>query len=268
MSALSHSGSGDGENALGRIVRRDVSKAARSSAILYLVSAVLTIVGTRVLSLVWGSSFQGLSESVLDIFVGAVAGYAGLVSLRTRSRPAGSIGFHMYALGLLGLSSGAIFNAFGGVGFLSIGYWMRQFHKNVGMRCGRDGGEIVVLGEDSLVCTKCSRLVRIGYNIPRKWSYAGLALLPGGIALYGLTFFAPVASVLTYPVNVAGLALLDGVVFLTTIILQRAYFEGYVRLPLGHGGPASGQIAPSQHSKATQNSMVRPPGFELPDRSG
>ena len=238
---MSHSSSGKPEDALDRIVRRDASKAARSSAILYLVSAVLTILGTRVLILVYGSSFQGLSELIPDIYFGAVAGYAALVYLRTRSPPARSLGLHMYALGLLGLSSGMIFFAFGAIASLSAGYWLQQFHKSVGMRCGRDGGDVVVFGKDSLACTKCSRLIKIGYDIPNKWSYAGLALLPGGITMYGLTFFVPGASILTYPVNVAGLALLDGFAFLVTVFLQRTYLGGYVRLPPGHADAASGQ---------------------------
>src|SRR5207247_7713716 len=99
--------------------------------------------------------------TVLEAYFRAISAYAFIIYFVTRARQHGGLRVHLNALGLLGLTGGGVFFAFGSIGFLSAAYWLRQSHRNGGMRCVRDNGHVVAFGQDSFVCTSCSRLVRL-----------------------------------------------------------------------------------------------------------
>lgn len=223
--------------ALDRVVQRDISKVARNSTILYILNSIAVIVGARVISALFrGFSYPGQFETVVDGLVSIIALYAVVVFFWTRSRLSRGMGIHFYVLGILGLVGGALLFAFGAVQFLSAGYWVRQFKGQGIPQCSRDRGSVVVYGEDSLVCIRCSRLVRIMYDLPRKWIYAGLAMLLAGVAWLSLESVAPGVASLTSPVRVGYVLLIDGVSFLGTWFAQFTYLGGgNVRLPPGVG---------------------------------
>lgn len=231
---MSQSASGE---ALDRIVQREVSKVARNSTVLYVLNAIAVIVGARVISAIFrGFSYPGQFETFVDGLLSIIALYAVVVFFWTRSRLSRGIGIHFYALGVLGLIGGALLFAFGGVQFLGTGYWVRQFKGEGTPKCARDGGSVVVYGEDSLVCIRCSKLVRIQFDLPRKWTYAGLVMVLAGIAWLFLVSVAPGVASLTSPVSVGYVLLIDGISFLGTWLAQFTYLGGgNVRLPPGVG---------------------------------
>ena len=106
---------------------------------------------------------------------------------------------------------------------------------------------MVAYGEDSLVCTRCSRLVRIMYHLPRKWTYAGLAILLAGIAWSFPVLVAPDAARLTSLFNPGYGLLIDGISFLGTWFAQFAYLGGgNVRLPPGIGEAGTSGVSTSK----------------------
>jgi hypothetical protein len=215
------------EDLLGQIVNRDVAKAARSSTILYLVNAVLVILGSRILSAIFAPYVSiGFLENILQLLAAGLALYAIVVYVRTRSRQSKTLGAHFYALGVLGLCMGALLASWGAVEYLSAGYWLRQYYSRSNPKAGADKGEVAVYGTDKLVNLKTSRLVRIGYSIPRKWRYAGIGLLLGGIAWYGVS--SSLALPLAY--SIGQIALIDGVAFVSTWYAEKMY-GGRIRLP-------------------------------------
>ncbi len=231
---MSQSSSGE---ALDRIVRRDVSKVARTSTILYGLNAVAVIAGARVISAIFrGFSYPGQLETFVDGLVSIITLYAVVVFFWTRSRQSRGMGIHFYVLGVLGLIGGALLFAWGGVQFLGAGYWVRQFKGAGTPKCARDGGSVVAYGEESLVCIRCSRLVRIQFDVPRRWTYAGFVMLLAGIAWLSLVSLAPGGASLTGPVGLGNLLFVDGISFLGTWFAQLSYLGGgSVRLPPGIG---------------------------------
>ena len=223
-----------------RIFRRELSKALRSASILYLVNAAgifLIGSGLRFFFPFWP---VGQSETFLEVFFAAVAIYGVIAYFLSRSRRGAGLRAHAYVLGILGLTGGGIFFALGAIGFLSAGYWLGQFQGSSGMKCVRDGGEVVAFGQESLVCRRCSKLVKIGLDLPRRLTFTGLGLINTGVALFLLASIMPVFAGLFYAsVNVPLVLILDGVFLsLEPLYLQRTLFGGgYVRLPPDPSSP-------------------------------
>ena len=123
----------------------------------------------------------------------------------------------------------------GAVQFLSAGYWLRQYHKPGVARSARDGGEVAVYGSDSLVNQKSSRLVRIGWDLPRGWVNAGMGALVIGIVLY---YARSVIQVSFGPIGtsiIGWILFIDGISFVTSLFAQNMGLKGYVRLPPSPG---------------------------------
>jgi hypothetical protein len=217
------------EDLLGQIVKREVAKAGRSSTILYLLNAMIVILGGRILSTIFAPySSIGFLEYLLWLFVTGIAVYAIIVYVRARSRQSKSLGVHLYILGVLGLCTGTLLSSWGAVEYLSAGYWLRQYYSSGNPKEGADREEVAVYGTDKLVNLKTSKLIRIGYSVPRKWRYAGIVLLLAGVTSYALAPF--LALTLLY--GIAQLLLIDGIVFVSTWYAEKIY-SGRVRLPEG-----------------------------------
>jgi uncharacterized membrane protein HdeD (DUF308 family) len=216
------------EDLLGQIVKRDVAKAGRSSTIVYLVNAVIIILGGRIISTIFAPySSIGFLENLLELLVTGVAVYAIIVHIRTRSRQSKNLGVHLYILGVLGLCMGTLFSSWGAVQYLSGGYWLRQYYSGSSPKAGVNGGEVAVYGTDKLVNLKTSRLVRIGYSIPRKWRYAGIGLLFAGVVWFVLASF--LAQIVAY--SIGQILVIDGIVLISTWYAEKIYFGGRIRLP-------------------------------------
>jgi len=102
------------------------------------------------------------------------------------------------------------------------------------MKCTRENGDIVAFGDQRLVCTTCSKLVKIGRDLPRSWTYAGVGLIVAGASAYFLDLIIPTLSSLLYTgVNIPLLLVLDGVVLLFELFFSQMGLSGggYVRLP-------------------------------------
>ncbi len=211
------------------VIFKQASPIAKNGFLLYLAQAVLLIIGTGVLTVLFPSVGGGLWTLALEAYAVLIALYAGAVYLRSRSRFSPGMGNHCYALAILGFGLSGILDSWGGYRFLSLGYWLRQAGKDSAPVCGRDSGEVVVFGPESLACPKCSRVVRVGYDVPRGWVRVGLVALVAGVLLYALGY-SPAFNL--FYVRYAGNALLfDGLAFLLPLYMQRVYFGGYVRLP-------------------------------------
>ncbi len=224
--------SSTGEEAFGRIVRSEVSRVVRGSALQYLANAILLVVFGSVWLYLPSYSPPSLAVNVLSTYQWVVALYAIVVYWWTRSQQNNGLSIHFYLLGLMGLTSSGLFFAFGAVGFLRAGFYRRQFQQGQRPRCVRDGGSIAIFGDKSLVCTTCSRLMKIGYELPRRWNYMGVILLLAGIALYSLATISPTIAGAAYlPLNIPVLLLLDGIALLSPLYFQRMYLPGRVRLP-------------------------------------
>lgn len=224
-----------GDDVLSRIISRDVTKAARGAAILYIVNlvglilidTVLFLAGTPIFFFVQFSGF----DPIIDGIAIAITIYALFVFILGKHRQSAQLGAHFYIVGLLGLGVGGLFFSWGGWQFLSIGYWLRSYRKSGVARSPRDDGEIVAYGSESLVNKKTSKLVRIGYDYPKRWVYVGVpaavvgyALLFLETSLYG-SFWFPIVS------RIRWILLIDGLSFLAMMFTQRAYLGGIVRLP-------------------------------------
>jgi hypothetical protein len=229
-----------GEAIVERILRREVSKAVRGSTILYIINAIGFLLIGRVSIFFLSFSILGQAELVLEGYVGAIALYAVVVYFLTRMRSRAGRGVHFYLLGLLGLTGGGLLFIFGSIGFLSAGYWSRQFRGTSGMKCVKDNGNVVAFGQESLACTKCSRLVRIGFDLPRRWVYGGIGLLLAGIILYFSTLVVPtLASLISTPLNIPLILVFDGalLIFEPLYVQKMVFGGGYVRLPPGANEP-------------------------------
>ncbi len=112
----------------------------------------------------------------------------------------------------------------------SVGYWTRQVRRNQPIRCSRDDGEVAIFGDKSLVCTKCSRLLKVGLDIPVLWRNLGFAALIVGVILRILVALVsrPIANILIIP---AGLLLANGIIFAVAQLNSYGAFRGSVRLP-------------------------------------
>ena len=215
------------EDLLGQIVRRDVVRVARSSTILYVVNAGIIILAGRVLSSIFTSYyFNGFLGTLLDFYVAAIAIYAIIVYIRSRSWQSKNLAIHVYILAVLGLTVGTLLFAWGAVQYLSAGYWFRQYYSGRA-KSAVDRGEVSVYGADKLVNIKSSRLVRIGFDIPRRWTFAGIGLLLAALVWY------VIASLLVQLrfYNISQAFLIDGIAFLTTWYAEKTYGGGRIRLP-------------------------------------
>ena len=227
--------SSSGEDILGRIISRDAAKAARGGAILYIVNTVIVIlfglaiflVGTPFLFFFRLSGYELITDSIAT----AIATYALATFLWARYRQNASRGVHFYVAGVLGLAVGGLLFSWGAWQFLSVGYWLRQYQKSGVARSPRDGGEIVAYGSESLVNKKTSRLVRIGFDYPKKWVYAGVPAAVVGYVLLSLGNSFRGSFWFTITTSVGWILLIDGVSFVAMMFNKRAYLGGFVRLP-------------------------------------
>ena len=224
-----------GEDVLGRIIRRDVAKAARDAAILYIVNTGIVILFDLTIFLV-GTPFLFFFrltgyEFVLDSIATAIAVYAVAVFLSTRYRQNALPGVHFFVVGFLGLAVGGLLFSWGGWQFLSTGYWFRQYRKSGVARSPRDNGEIVAYGSESLVNRKTSRFVRIGYDYPRKWVYVGLPAAVIGYVLLSIGSSFPRSFWSTLTTSIGWILVIDGVSFVGMMFTQNAYLGGFARLP-------------------------------------
>jgi hypothetical protein len=232
--------SNSGGDLLSQIIRRDVAKAARGAALLYIVNTIIVILFDLAIFLIGTPFFlfwvrlTGF-EWILDSFATVIAFYAVAAFLWARYKQGAGLGIHFYILGLLGLTVGALLFSWGGVQFLSAGYWLRQYHKSGVARSGIDGGDVVVYGNKSLVNQKSSRLVRIGYDIPRSWIKAGAVALVVGIVLYYSRYLVQASFGFISAASIGWILLIDGISLVGSLFAQRMYMQGYVRLPPSAG---------------------------------
>jgi len=212
------------------VIFKQASPILRRMFLLYLVNAVLLIVFAGAFSVLFPSFGGGPWTLGLEAYAVLIAVYAGIVYLLGRSAMSVGLGRHCYALAVLGFGFGGFLDAWGGYGFLSLGYWLGQAGKESPSVCGRDGGEVVVFGPESLACPKCSRVVRVGYDIPRGWAKAGLAVFLLGVLIYVMNSSLGMFNTF-YARYVGDVLLFTGLAFALTFYLQRMYFGGLVRIP-------------------------------------
>ena len=216
----------DPDPLLGTIVTKEVARVVRNSTILYSVNAVIIILGTRLLTIIFNPYFSGgLLDRVLELFSAGIAIYALTIYVQSRRRQSKNLATHLYILGVSGLCVGTLFFAWGAIQYLSAGYWLRQYYSDNSV-AGRNGGEVAVYGTDKLVNIRTSKLVRIGYSIPRTWTYAGIVLIIVGIVFYAQVAFS--GPILGY--NIGSPFLIDGLALLISWYTEKMYSGGRISI--------------------------------------
>ncbi len=226
------------QNPFVQIILRDSSKTFRSAISANAANALLALatsfffVTIPLLVIPW---------SLLLLFqaIGIVATvYSGLVYWRFKARPSTGFVAHCSALAALGfflaatpaILLGGLLFSFSGYQIASVGYWLKQASRNQPIKCGREGTELAMFGDASLVCPKCSRLLKVGVDVPFLWRNLGVAALIIGTVLRILVsvLSSSIISVLIFP---AGLLLANGIVFTLAQLSVYGIFRGSVRLP-------------------------------------
>jgi len=224
------------EDLLSRIIRRDVVKAVRGAAILYVVNTILAIVLDLVLFVVgtpfFFFFFRPTGYELILASIGAgIAAYSVVAYLWARRKQTAALGVNFYILGLLRFTTGSLLFSWGAAEFFSAGFWLRQYHEKGTAISGRDGGDIVVYGSDSLVNQRTSKLIRIGFDLPKSWTSAGLVILVVGIVLQYSRSFVQVSLGPISASNIGSILFIDGLSLALWRFAQSAYTKGTVRLP-------------------------------------
>jgi hypothetical protein len=225
------------ENPIEQLILRDASKQFRSALSSNIVNTVLAFATSIFLAII---PF-GISWSNLWIFqaVGSTTTvYSAVVYWRFKANPSTSFAVHCLFLAILGfllapapaIFFGGLLYGFAGYQMASVRHWMRQVRANRPIMCTRDGGEVAVFGGASLVCTKCSRLLKVGFDVPVRWRNIGLGALIIGVVLRIIVALAsrPIADILIIP---AGLLLANGIVVAFSQLSSYGALRGSVRLP-------------------------------------
>jgi hypothetical protein len=234
------------ENPVERIILHESREIFRRAFSGYAVNTLLAVVTSWFIAIL---PFLGIPPSYLTPFqvLGvAVALYSGIVYWRFRKNSSTGFAGHCYVLAVLGFSLaatpavllGGLLFSFAGYEMASIGYYLRRVSKRLPLQCGRDGGEVAVFGNNSLVCLKCSRLFKVGFDIPILWRNVGFAALAIGVTLRIIVplISVPILGILIIP---AGLLIVNGLVVALSQLIIRGVFQGKVRLP-----PAESQQVP------------------------
>ena len=227
-----------------QLVRKEVPGVVRKSFLSYLAGAIGLLIVVGALSFVFGSTFYPWTGFLQIIGIIATL-YAGIVYLWAKLKGSGGLGVQLYVLGFLGLSLGGFLFSWGGYSLLSAGYWERQASKNQGCKCWRDGGDLVVVGGETLACLKCSRRIRIGSDIPKAWNRVGLAAIPIGIALLAVYYALPGIPAALFVSFLGSLLLYDGLVLGILPFSYQQSLGGYVRIPEDESDSTSSPDRPS-----------------------
>jgi hypothetical protein len=211
------------------LVRREILKVVKKSFLIFLVTAFLLVVSVGTLSFILGGGIYPWTPFE-EIFGFILAIYAGTIYLLVRLRSSQGLGAHFYIMGIIGLSLGGFLFSWAGYSMLSAGYYERQASKNQHCKCWKDNGDLVAVGGETLACLKCSRRIRIGFDVPRLWNKLGLAAIVPGIILLALNSLLPgfqggLLNFLGY------LLLFDGIVLGVFPFTFEQSMAGYVRLP-------------------------------------
>lgn len=226
------------ESPVERLILRDSTEIFRRAFSGYALNTILAFATSGFVAII---PFIIIPQSFLTPFqlTGVVATlYSGIVYWRFRKNPSTGFAVYCYILAVLGfllaltpaILFGGLLFSFGGYEMASIGYYLRRVRKQLPLECGRDGGELVVFGNESLVCPKCSRLLSVGFDIPVIWRNTALAALAIAAALRIITVLVsvPIPGILIIPL---GLLLVNGFVVALSQIVARIAFQGKIRLP-------------------------------------
>lgn len=225
------------QDPVGELVGREVLKVVRKSFLIYFVAAILSVVVIGAFSFVFGGVGYPWT-SYLEILGFIIAFYTLVVYLWSKLKNSRGLGIHFYILGVLGLSQGGFFFSWAGESLLSAGYWQRQASTNQGCKCTRDNGDLVVVGGETLACLKCSRRIKIGYDIPKIWNRLGLVAIAAGISLQVLYSLFPGMSGALVISYLGYLLLFDGLVLGILPFSSQQGLGGYVRIPVDQSAPS------------------------------
>jgi hypothetical protein len=219
------------------LVRRDVLKVIQKSFLIYLAASALFALALGTLSFVFGEAgypWTGYQE----ILGFTIALSVGIIYLWAKRKSSRGLGIHFYILGVLGLSMGGFVFGWGGFSLLSAGYYERQASKCQGCKCWRDGGDLVVVGGETLACLKCSRKIRIGFDAPKLWNRLGLVGIVTGIVLVSLYDLLPSTPGALLIIFLGYLLFSDGLI-LSILPLYQPSLGGYVRIPVDEPGSSN-----------------------------
>jgi hypothetical protein len=218
--------SGDPVSAL---VQGQIPRIVRNTFFSYLANAVIVVVVTSAVGLLFGSTATSLS-GLFEIVGFIIAGYAAIVYVWTKLRLSRGLAIQFYILALLGMSQAGLLYSLAAHGYASAGYWLRQSLSDRPCRCTNDRGEVVAFANKYLACLSCSRKLIVGSDGPKLWKRLGNAVLAAGILLYA--FEVLLTGLATVPLNyLAWLLLVNGVAFSFPELGSRMSSGRNVRLP-------------------------------------
>ncbi len=183
-----------------------------------------------ILSPIFRVAYDLFTQILFEVYVAIITVYAALVFYRMRSRPSPNLGTHCLALGVLGFGAGTILSSYAAIRFLGVGHSLRQLRTD-GPRCNLDNSALVVFGDGNLACRTCSRIVRVGLDVPRRWRKIGFSVFAVGVLLYVLAALFPSTLSVGIPGYITSLIFVNGLAFLLSSFNPQTMGGGHVRMP-------------------------------------
>jgi hypothetical protein len=212
------------------IILRDVPRIVRNAFLSYLANALILVILANLGVAIYGSVAATLGM-FLQVFGFVVTGYAGIVYAWTKFRLSKGLDVQLFLLGFLGICQGGLLYSAAAYQLLSGAHWLRQVRTKQVCKCTRDNGDVVAFAGEFLACPKCSRKVRVGYDIPKIWSRVGQMALVIGVLLYILRFLISGQFGTSPLAYLGGLLLLNGIIFSIGTPTIQSYLGGFVRFP-------------------------------------
>jgi hypothetical protein len=186
---------------------------------------------TLVLAPIFRFSYDLFTQVLFEAYAATITVYAGLVFYRMRSHPSPKLGTHCLAIGVLGFGAGTVLFGYASVRFLSVGHWLRQLRTD-GPRCNLDNNALVVFGDGNLACRTCSRIVRVGIDVPRRWRKIGFSVFAIGVLFSAvLAEIFPNTLSVGIPGYIASLIFVNGLAFVISSVNPQTMGDGRVRMP-------------------------------------
>ena len=217
------------------VILKSVPRIARTAFLYYLGNVLLLLLVTSAVTIIFGSTafpFPDFFETygfILAIYAGAVWAWA-------RFKHSKSLSTHFNILAFLGIVQASVLVSAGAYQLVSGGYWLKQAWSRQACRCTFDSGEVVSVEGRFLACSRCSRKLTVGFDLPGVWTRMGNVELALGIALYVITNLVLGLYGIVWLTYLTWLLLTNGIVFSALRFTSQMQQGRFVHLPPNTAG--------------------------------